>query len=645
MKNIFKTSALALVLAGSLASCDDFLTVDPVDKPVMESYYVTPEALRSSTSTIYSAKTWSNFHMNFQWKMDMINGDMYYTYGAEGQWFFGTYTPINQYINEGWKGLYNVILFCNSIIHDIVPICGGTITEADKTQALAEARAIRGYCYYVIAEVWHDAPIVENNSETISSGNFDLPRNTQASIYRFAMDDLDFAVANLQPSNSDAWRLDVRKARALRAKLGVTMAAHKDYGYDREALYKKAAADALYCIENTEALTSIDFATLFDVDKNNGPESILAIQCGSLGYSYGNGRTTAWSRSDLLADEQWGGGKGPTISLQQSYERNDLRRKWTFMKNGDFYPGLSKANGGYTYKIVNRMDGQDTPVEDRNEMNAHVKKYIVGKNADTGGLSGTMQDAANNIYLMRLADVYLTYVEAVMGTADATSDATAMKYFNMVRQRAGVAEASSVTYMELLKERRRELAFESQTWFDTQRYRYRDGNAAALEMLNNVYGFTGEGAMAAPQANAMAKVIEPMMMGGETPWTLYIVGAILALILNWLGVPALAFCLGMFLPLQLNTPMLVGGLVSWFVNHSSKDEAVNKARNDRGTLISSGLIAGGALFGVFAAITIMCGKEVPSNGLEFGPQILGIVAYAAIIGYLYFASTRTGRKA
>lgn len=168
---------------------------------------------------------------------------------------------------------------------------------------------------------------------------------------------------------------------------------------------------------------------------------------------------------------------------------------------------------------------------------------------------------------------------------------------------------------------------------------------AVMLMLNNVYGFTGEGAMAAPQANAMAKVIEPMMMGGEPPWTLYIVGAILALILNWLGVPALAFCLGMFLPLQLNTPMLVGGLVSWFVNHSSKDEAVNKARNDRGTLISSGLIAGGALFGVFAAITIMCGKEVPSNGLEFGPQILGIVAYAAIICYLYFASTRSGRKA
>ena len=159
-------------------------------------------------------------------------------------------------------------------------------------------------------------------------------------------------------------------------------------------------------------------------------------------------------------------------------------------------------------------------------------------------------------------------------------------------------------------------------------------------MLNNVYGFTGPDAMAAPQANAMAGVIEPMMMGGATPWMLYIVGAILALLLNWLGVPALAFCLGMFLPLHLNTPMLVGGLVSWFVGHSSKDTSICRARSDRGTLIASGLIAGGALFGVFAAITIFCGMPVPSNGNEFIPQILGLVAYAALIGFLYCASRK-----
>jgi putative OPT family oligopeptide transporter len=163
-------------------------------------------------------------------------------------------------------------------------------------------------------------------------------------------------------------------------------------------------------------------------------------------------------------------------------------------------------------------------------------------------------------------------------------------------------------------------------------------------MLNNVYGFTGDNALAAPQANAMAKVIEPMMMGESAPWILYIVGAVLALILNWLGVPALAFCLGMFLPLSLNTPMLVGGLISWAVGRSTKDKDLAKARLERGTLVASGMIAGGALFGVFSAITIMCGKSMPTNGDDFLPQVLGIVAYIAIIAYLYFESKRA-RKA
>ena len=159
-------------------------------------------------------------------------------------------------------------------------------------------------------------------------------------------------------------------------------------------------------------------------------------------------------------------------------------------------------------------------------------------------------------------------------------------------------------------------------------------------ILNKVYGFTGDNALVAPQANAMAGVIEPLMMGGDTPWVLYMVGAILALILNWLGVPALAFCLGMFIPLSLNTPMLVGGAVAYFVQHSSKDANVAKARHDRGTLISSGLIAGGALFGVFAAITRFAGFEYVNNAPVGLTQGLGLLAYILIIAYVYFDSRR-----
>lgn len=159
-------------------------------------------------------------------------------------------------------------------------------------------------------------------------------------------------------------------------------------------------------------------------------------------------------------------------------------------------------------------------------------------------------------------------------------------------------------------------------------------------VLNKVYGFSGPDALVAPQANAMAKVIEPLMMGGETPWILYMVGAVLALILNWLGVPALAFCLGMFIPLSLNTPMLVGGAIAWFVSTRSKDKAVNDARRDRGTLISSGLIAGGALFGVFAALTRFAGFEYEFGASESLVQTLGIAVYALLIIYLIWDSMR-----
>ncbi len=159
-------------------------------------------------------------------------------------------------------------------------------------------------------------------------------------------------------------------------------------------------------------------------------------------------------------------------------------------------------------------------------------------------------------------------------------------------------------------------------------------------LLNQVYGFTGENALVAPQANAMAKVIEPLMTGGDTPWILYMTGAILALLLNWLGVPALAFCLGMFIPLQLNTPLLVGGAIAWFVGSRSKDKKLNSARSDRGTLISSGLIAGGALFGVFAALTRFLGFEYVNPMSVIATQWAGLVVYALLIIYLVWDSMR-----
>ena len=161
-------------------------------------------------------------------------------------------------------------------------------------------------------------------------------------------------------------------------------------------------------------------------------------------------------------------------------------------------------------------------------------------------------------------------------------------------------------------------------------------------ILNKTYGFTGDDALVAPQANAMAAVIEPLMMGQGAPWTLYGVGAMLALLLNLLDVPVLAFALGMFIPLQLNVPLVVGGAINWFVTHRSSDAALNNARGERGTLIASGFIAGGALMGVVSAILRFVGFNPISEAWLANPmsELLSIAAYALIIIYMIVASVK-----
>lgn len=170
--------------------------------------------------------------------------------------------------------------------------------------------------------------------------------------------------------------------------------------------------------------------------------------------------------------------------------------------------------------------------------------------------------------------------------------------------------------------------------------------AGVMIILNKTYGFGPDSPLVAPQANAMAEVIRPLMSGGETPWILYFAGAALALTLTMIGVPALAFALGMFIPLSLNTPLLVGGLIAWFVSSRSKDKALNKARADRGTLIASGFIAGGALMGVVSAVLRFC--EIDWFAAEWNAsksaEWLSVAMYVLIIGYMIWDSCRAKKE-
>ena len=169
-------------------------------------------------------------------------------------------------------------------------------------------------------------------------------------------------------------------------------------------------------------------------------------------------------------------------------------------------------------------------------------------------------------------------------------------------------------------------------------------------VLNKTYGFTGDGALVAPQANAMAAVIQPMMNGGNAPWLLYGIGAVIAVLLTLFKVPALAFCLGMFIPIDLNLPLLVGGAVAWFVGSRSKDAELNRQRLEKGTLIASGFIAGGALMGVVSAILKFAGVDwflsqwnaVGAAGAS-PAEMIAVVPFLAIIGYMVYASLKKSK--
>lgn len=164
-------------------------------------------------------------------------------------------------------------------------------------------------------------------------------------------------------------------------------------------------------------------------------------------------------------------------------------------------------------------------------------------------------------------------------------------------------------------------------------------------VLNKTFGFTGENALVAPQANAMAAVIQPMMNGGGAPWLLYGIGAVIAVILTFFNIPALAFALGMFIPIDLNLPLLVGGAVAWFVSSRSKDEKVNAERHEKGTLIASGFIAGGALMGVVSAILKFAEVDMflTSWNAQYG-EAVAILPYIALILFLAGAAMKTSKK-
>ncbi len=474
---------LLFIFACIFSACNGFLSVEPEDSIAMGEFYKTEANIRQNTASLYTMKSWSAFSHQFMWMAgDELSGDLYYTYDQEGQFYYMSFGANNTFLTQGWQGLYRIISFANNIINNMPDLARANgISEDAIERGLAECRCIRGTAYWILTEYWGDVTIVEDN---VAMQSAILRRNTQESVYRFIVEDLTYAMEHLPNADAQLGRATKWSAAGMLAKVYLSMASHLNNA-SSEAWFAKAKELAQDVIEKSGLSLWPDYSTLFDIAANNNSESLLAIQCIVAGYGYGNAHNCNWSRTSC-ADQAWGDGKGPTVNLQKQYEEGDLRRQWVYMSEGDYYPNINKADGGYTYHIA-VVDEQGNELETANEMLSHCKKYCIGRAADCDGGVGDAQDAGNNIYLLRLADVYMVYVEACIGGGNATSDPLALDVYNHIRKRAGLPgdEDGSITYDELIHERRCEFAFEGINFFDIKRMFYRD-ESKALAYLNGM---------------------------------------------------------------------------------------------------------------------------------------------------------------
>lgn len=482
MKNKYLFSLTLILL---LSSCSkEFLEIEPQDRLTIDNFYRNETEIKAATASLYGFP-WFDFNDKFFWLAgDCMSGNMYYTWDQEGQFFFFSYTEGNAYLSSGWQGLFRVISYANSIINDMPRAAAGKVSQQVIDRALGEARFIRGTSYFFLAEYWGDVPIVENSTELVATNNLFLPKNKRSSVYEFARRDLAFAAENL-PAADAPGRLTQWSAKGMLAKLHLTMAQNLGDGASAEnfAKAKQYAADV---IENSGLTLMPNYADLFKIENNNNPESLFALQWMEGGYAFGNSRQANWARSSQITgnSECWGGGKCASYDFVQDVEPGDKRQPAIFMAPGNHYPEIRKADGGYTYKIVNRdPNDPNITLEGAAPLLNNLKKYVVGSADDNGGKVSTGQATALNQYMLRLADVYLIYAEATLGAAGSTADAKALEYFNAIRQRAGLPAKTEITFPDILKERRIEFGFESMYWFDVKRYYYRDA-AAALAYLN-----------------------------------------------------------------------------------------------------------------------------------------------------------------
>ncbi|WP_426585856.1 RagB/SusD family nutrient uptake outer membrane protein [Mucilaginibacter sp. R-33] len=463
MKRIKINIILLVIGIIIISSCKkDYLNRPPLTGITTDNFYKSGSDLRLATATLYAQPwaTWNNFPLLGMG--DIMSGNMLQPYNADlVQLTTFSITPQNGTLTSAWQSFYNVVAHCNINLKAINTKMPDSVAVKSKTGALGEIRFIRATSYFYLAQLWGPVPIVEDNDKLIA--NPLVPRHKLEDVYKFIINDLRYAVANL-PRTDQPGRVTTWSAQGMLAKVYLTRAGLNQKGSRNQSDLDSAAYYAGNVCKTSGLSLLPSYYNLFRTQYNDNSESLFAYQWAP-GVPYGQGNSIqaqfAPSGSLVTGGGGWGGAIGPTIDLANQYTAQDsVRRKATFMLTGDKYPELNAAGGGYTATGVN------------------VKKHIVGTAADNNSPTMDLWSSIEHNTVLRLADVYLIYAEALLGNNATTTNADALLYFNQVRSRAGVDVVTQLTPDVIMKERRIELAFEGQYWFDLVRLSYYDPNKA-----------------------------------------------------------------------------------------------------------------------------------------------------------------------
>lgn len=496
--NILKyTLAIAGIL--SFSSCaKDFLEQKNTYQISQDNFFDNDEAVSQAVMPLYSY-VWYDFNDKFYYGMGdgRANNITAQYSGYVYPYTNFTETGLSTGLTEAWGALYSVVAQANNTINNIANNSTANVSETAKIQGIAEARFMRGLAYWYISSLWGCAVIYNNTQDLVN--NYVVSPNPVADGIEFAIRDMEYAAVHLPSASPATGRVNKYAAYAMLSRFYLSMAGLTTSGrYDgsnvatdanrgtRNEYYLDAAKKAAAAvIEEGPYKLADTYAELFAASTfNNNSESVfqLQFQAGAEGgLAQSMTRFLAWS-TQVNQGNSWGGSTYCSYDLWEEFKEYEdqtlgtkvddaIRRHNCIASYGESYPELS-ANPEKPY-----VYGE---TENAGSQGANIKKYVIGTNAVNG--FAVNNNSGINTYMMRLAEVYLNYAEATLGNNGKTTDATALKYFNALRTRAGVATKNSLTFEDIRHEFRVETAFEGLYWY----FIVRRGYYQQQEMVNYV---------------------------------------------------------------------------------------------------------------------------------------------------------------